>query len=89
MSLTERLSTIHFTVDETPHITVDGGRCLHCATHPCLVFCPTRCFTPADAGGISYSHAGCVECGTCLVLCNRAAVTWRYPQGGYGVAYRF
>jgi ferredoxin like protein len=89
MSLAERLRTIGFTVDETPHIVVDGDRCRACDAHTCTAFCPAECFTANDAGGIDYYYVGCLECGTCLVLCDQEAVSWNYPQGGFGIAYRY
>ena len=89
MSIAERLETVPFTVDDVPHILVDGERCQGCDTHPCLTFCPAQCFTPKDGGGIDYYYVGCLECGTCLLLCNEEAVRWNYPQGGYGINYRF
>jgi ferredoxin like protein len=88
-AVTERLATVHFTVDDTPHIVVDGQRCRESGPHPCLNFCPARCFTPDGQGGIAYYYVGCLECGTCLLLCNRQAVQWSYPRGGCGVSYRF
>ena len=89
MSITERLSTVQFNVDETAHIVVDGDRCRACDKHTCLTFCPAQCFTPTDSGGIAFYHVGCLECGTCLLLCAGEAVQWNYPRGGYGVSYRF
>lgn len=89
MALAERLETVAFTVDETPHIVVDGARCRDCDAHTCVRFCPAGCFTRNDAGQIDYYYVGCLECGTCLVLCDEDAVTWNYPRGGYGIAYRF
>ena len=88
-SLSDRLSTVQYTVHSQAHIQVDGQRCRDCDTHPCLNFCPARCFTRGEAGGIDYYYAGCVECGTCLLLCRQEAVRWDYPAGGFGVAYRF
>ena len=87
--IVERLATLHFTVDETPHIAVDGELCRGCEPHPCLGFCPARCFTPGAQGGIDYYYVGCLECGTCLLLCDRGAVRWSYPRGGCGISYRF
>lgn len=90
MSVTERLRTVQFTVDDTPHIVVDGDRCQPCDSHSCLTFCPAQCFTPKEGGaGINYYHIGCLECGTCLILCSKEAVSWNYPKGGYGISYRF
>ena len=68
MSIAERLKTLPFNVDETPHIVVDGGQCRGCDTHACLTFCPAQCFTPDGKGGIDYYYIGCIECGTCPSL---------------------
>jgi ferredoxin like protein len=33
---------------------------------------------------------GCMECGTCRVLCEEAGdIVWNYPRGGYGVLFKF
>ena len=88
-AIAERLATLNYTVDDTAHIVVDGTKCRDCGPHPCLNFCPARCFTPDEKGGIAYYYVGCVECGTCLILCSRDAVQWNYPRGGGGVHYRF
>jgi len=38
---------------------------------------------------MTFVHDGCLECGTCYVVCQKDAFTrWRYPRGGYGVAFR-
>ena len=88
-SIAERLKTVPFNVDETPHIVVDGALCRGCETHACLTFCPAQCFTAGGGGGIDYYYVGCLECGTCLLLCNEEAVRWNYPKGGSGISYRF
>ena len=88
-SIAERLNTVHFVVDESAHIVVDGEKCRGCEAHPCLTFCPANCFTKNERGGIDYYYVGCVECGTCLLLCDGEAVQWSYPRGGCGVHYRF
>ena len=90
----DRLATLHYNVDQQPHIVVDGEKCNGCGPHPCLGFCPAGCFTPKEVdgektGGIDYYHAGCLECGTCLILCAGEAVRWGYPRGGHGVTYRY
>lgn len=88
-SISERLTTLAYVVDETPHIVVDGSRCRDCGAHPCLRFCPAECFTANETGSIDYYYVGCVECGACLLLCAGDAVQWDYPKGGYGISYRF
>ena len=89
MSIAERLKTLQYTVDDTPHIAVNGDKCGECGGHPCVNFCPAKCFTPNAKGSIDYYYVGCVECGTCLILCDKDAIKWNYPKGGAGIAYRF
>ena len=88
-SISERLNTLQYHVDETPHIEVDGEKCGDCGAHPCLVFCPAKCFTAKESGGIDYYYVGCVECGSCFLLCDNKAVKWSYPTGGAGMVYRY
>ncbi|MDH7479765.1 MAG: ferredoxin family protein, partial [Syntrophomonadaceae bacterium] len=41
-------------------------------------------------GEISFDCAGCLECGTCRVVCPRpGAIEWNYPRGGFGIVYRY
>jgi len=36
-----------------------------------------------------FNCEGCLECGSCRVVCPNGAVAWRYPRGGYGVQFRW
>ena len=40
---------------------------------------------------MTFDSAGCLECGTCLVVCQATGasgiVRWAYPRGTYGVSY--
>lgn len=78
---------------------VDGGR-PHIAVRehekpsPALLsltrVCPAGCYTTNDKGQVEISVDGCVECGTCRVVCGPSGeITWNYPRGGFGVAYKF
>ena len=33
-------------------------------------------------------YENCLECGTCYVICEKKALDWTYPRGGYGVCFR-
>jgi ferredoxin like protein len=37
---------------------------------------------------VEFAYEACLECGTCLLLCDREALDWQYPHGGYGVRFR-
>jgi ferredoxin like protein len=52
--------------------------------------CPAGCYAKNETGQVEVSVDGCVECGTCRVLCGPSGeITWNYPRGGFGVAYKF
>jgi ferredoxin like protein len=78
---------------------VDGGRPhIQVAPHqkptPALLsltrVCPAGCYSKNDAGQVEISVDGCVECGTCRIVCGPTGeVVWNYPRGGFGVAYKF
>ena len=52
--------------------------------------CPAKCYELNDKGQVDVTPDGCMECGTCRVLCESAGeITWDYPRGGYGVLYKF
>ena len=49
-----------------------------------------RLLRAAADGRVLFSYEGCVECGTCRIVCNEFDnVEWTYPRGGYGIQYRF
>ena len=50
--------------------------------------CPAECYKYIE-GEVSFSHLGCLECGTCRVLSHGKLVeSWEHPMGGIGVTFR-
>ncbi len=88
-SFEDRMATIDFRVAPTAHITVDTDVCRSCTTKACVTACPAGLFVPTSDGGVLFNYEQCFECGTCYLVCNaEGALTWTYPEGGAGVAYR-
>lgn len=85
----ELLGLDKFAVDEEePHIVLDKTICATCKDKPCLLVCPAVLYTLRD-GGINFDYAGCLECGTCRVVCkDKGIVKWSYPRGTFGIAFR-
>jgi len=88
IKLEDILQSDVWNVDEEPHIVVDYSKCEKCPTKPCIYLCPAGCYTLAG-DRVVFSYVGCVECGTCRVICPMDAITWNYPKNGHGIIYRF
>ena len=51
-----------------------------------MLACPAALYKIDEDGGLSFDYAGCLECGTCRILCSRTIVErWEYPQPTMGV----
>ncbi|MGX9147545.1 ferredoxin family protein [Mesorhizobium sp. 128a] len=52
--------------------------------------CPAKCYELNATGQVEIAAEGCMECGTCRVLCEGSGeITWNYPRGGFGVLFKF
>ena len=85
-----KLARVVFNIDREPHITVDKDRCGDCPDRPCLSACPAENYTwDEGSDALVFNFEGCLECGTCRFICPLDAISWSYPRGGFGVAYRW
>ena len=51
---------------------------------------PGRLLFTVETGQVELTADGCLECGTCRVLCEESGeITWNYPRGGYGILFKF
>jgi len=91
MEAAELLSLNKFTVaEEMPHIILDKEICKGCQDRPCLIVCPAVLYKLDSNQEISFDYAGCLECGTCRIICpNRGIASWNYPRGTFGVSFRY
>lgn len=89
MNIDDLTQLTQFQVDDLPHIIVNKDICERCDHHACVQACPAHCYTyNEETGLLSIVYETCLECGTCLVICEKGALDWNYPRGGYGVCYR-
>jgi ferredoxin like protein len=92
MNVEQKLSIDKFVVDEgNPHIKVHEDK-LDAATQKALtVACPAGLYTINEKGQLVFEVAGCLECGTCRVVCAHlpGALEWNHPRPSFGVLYRF
>ncbi len=90
LTVEERLYADETRPDRVSHLEIaDPRTCPACEGKDCTVVCPSKTYRWAeDEGRITVSFENCLECGTCDVICDKKAVDWTYPRGGYGVFYR-
>jgi ferredoxin like protein len=91
MKIEDRLSLVKHAPDKDSHLEiVSTDRCLKCSSRPCLYFCPAGVYRwDENANKVNVAYEGCFECGACRIACPHENISWRWPRGGCGVAYRF
>jgi len=89
LKVDEKLALCAIKKDEQSHLRLDEDGCRRCPTKICLRACPAHLYTlEPGTNAVVVDHSGCLECGTCLVVCPLAAVGWSYPAPGFGIRYR-
>jgi ferredoxin like protein len=90
MRIEAKLGLDAFKLDDRSHITINQEACrTRCELKPCLVVCPADLYSVSANGEMQVDYEGCLECGTCMVVCPEGALEWVYPRAGLGVHYRF
>jgi ferredoxin like protein len=90
INVEEKLFQNRYRVDAGhPHIRiVDAAVCDGCNLKPCMVCCPAGCWQ-IENGKVEVVTDGCLECGTCRIICDQKNVNWNYPRGGFGILFKF
>ena len=89
LSVEDKLFLTQFKVFTQPHIKLkDKNICRKCEAKPCVFVCPAKNYKKVD-GIVEFSWEGCLECGSCRIVCKNGGIDWKYPQGGFGVKYRY
>ena len=87
-SVEDKLAVNRYTIDRDVHIKVDPEICKTCEKHYCVPACPAQCFKLTN-GNITFSFEGCLECGSCRIVCPGGAVDWTLPRAGFGISYQY
>lgn len=93
VNVEEKLFQNRYRVDAgRPHIQIrDADICRHqCKSQQCTSCCPAGCYTAEGDRSVTLITDGCLECGTCRVICTEFRnVDWEYPRGGFGILFKF
>ena len=85
------LAANKYEVDPEPHIVLRGGAaaCDPAEFDKLMLACPAALYRRDERGVQSFDYSGCLECGTCRILCGGTIIeAWRNPSAGCGVEYR-
>ncbi len=91
LSIEEKLSVNKFFVDEeNAHIEIDPAYPDIKEKMKLVNACPAGLYKLNDDETLSFDYAGCLECGTCRILCLGTVVKkWEYPEDTKGVEFRY
>jgi ferredoxin like protein len=87
-TIEDKLAVNKYDIDKERHIHILEDICDTCEGHMCLYTCPADCFKFRD-GHMTFSHEGCLECGSCRIVCDKKAVEWALPRAGFGICYLY
>jgi len=89
MMVDDLFDLVSYKIHSEPHIKVDRNICRQCEHRACTFVCPAHCYLwNEEKERLDFGYELCLECGTCLLICDRGALEWSYPKGGFGVRYR-
>ena len=91
MKVEEKLYNNRYMVDEGhPHIAIVAKGAPSPALKSLITVCPAGCYAEEEDGSVVVTPDGCLECGTCRVICaSTGELQWDYPRGGYGILFKF
>jgi ferredoxin like protein len=90
LSVDDLLYTVRFKADTESHLVIISHEaCKKCVKKQCVNACPANVYKWEEEK-ITVNFEGCLECGTCrVVCCEFNNISWRYPRGGFGVSYKY
>ncbi|MBM4764583.1 ferredoxin family protein [Bacillus sp. B15-48] len=90
VNVDEKLGVNKFHVDEeNAHIVLKSGEIDRKEFRKLELACPVGLYKVDEKGDLHFDYAGCVECGTCRVLCGSTILEkWEYPIGTMGIEFR-
>jgi len=89
MKVEAKLALCALKPDARSHIQLDQAQCAVCELRVCIRACPAHLYSVVpETGEVKVEHNGCLECGTCLVVCPNGALVWAFPEPGFGIRYR-
>ncbi|KUO60040.1 MAG: ferredoxin [Gracilibacter sp. BRH_c7a] len=91
LNVDHKLGINKFHVDEdNAHITLKEENIDMEEYQKLVIACPAGLYKVDENCSVQFDYAGCLECGTCRILCGRTILEkWEFPQGTMGIEFRF
>ncbi|MEM5332001.1 ferredoxin family protein [Paraburkholderia sp. JHI2823] len=93
VNIDEKLFQNRYRVDVgRPHVHIKNPEtCINeCRDKSCTFVCPASCYRNENNGAVTLITDGCLECGSCRILCTEHHnLSWEYPRGGHGIQFKF
>lgn len=86
--LKSKLGLNVFKEDSQFHIRIKPGMESDSRLQKVVRICPAGLYSLNEQGTVDLGRDGCLECGTCLLVCGKEVLEWLYPDGGKGVQFR-
>lgn len=87
-NIEDKLAVNTYNVDKDVHIRIKEEVCRGCTGFECLYACPAGCFKAVE-DHITFSYEGCLECGSCRIVCAKEAIEWTLPRAGFGICFQY
>jgi ferredoxin like protein len=88
MKIEEKLAVNKYDIDRESHVKINEEECRSCTDRRCLWACPAGCFNLVE-DKLMFSFEGCLECGSCRIVCEKGAIDWTLPRAGFGICYQY
>jgi ferredoxin-like protein FixX len=90
VNVDQKLALDKFNVDEhSPHIELVENPS-DAEYDKLILCCPAALYKRDEHGEKTFDYAGCLECGTCRILCGTTILKkWENPQPTMGICYRY
>lgn len=88
MKIEDKLAINKYDIDRDCHIKIEEETCRACRDRRCIPVCPAGCFSLRDEDTV-FSFEGCLECGSCRIVCEKGAIDWTLPRAGFGICYQY
>jgi len=87
-TIEDKLAVNKYDIDKEVHVSIREEICRKCDKYDCLYACPAGCFKLIE-DHITLSYEGCLECGSCQIVCSKGAIDWVFPRAGFGICYEY